>query len=756
MELFRYTFQNENGDYYYVDGNGDVQISSSLIYLRDDPANWQNTQVSFDRNETKHGVFRKSSVELKFHSKTAKILRFISYTYWSSPYCKLTIYKQNRDFTTNNWDYALWYSCEINFATAKDGSNTNGVKDIFYTAELTELGIYALLEANETTPVEIPIYNNGILDSDAIKVKIDGVRMRSTFEYNPLAGSGSGSFSGSAMPIIFSRFFLQSDTSYEIGSARDQGAQYLYSPYLASIGNTMDSSQFANYMFESNYAAHIQLNYSGEVYLNNNSSSNGQCSLSVRLLIANKDGIVTYSTVIYTSSAINSGTSSQWQYTATSAYLYLNPKDRVFIIHEINNLGSHIEYDISWFGNAPTDIRYYTRLTVDFAFPASYCYGFRGIDLAKKISAKLFDGAPIVSSYLGNHSLALINSKPYNLIYIPTTSLRNLANPIIKTTWDEFKRDLACMYGIGEGVKGDTVYLEPRSSFYKKNIPVISSIPNSELSISLANDWIYGRIKIGYSNDQSDSVNGLQEFCCEHVYSLGITIPSISDKELDLTSPYIHGMYSIENLRSYLFSSETSSTPSDNDVLVIEVEDTPVSGAYKPRIGNLSASPFGVVSGLLFSSDAYNTGHSPKSCLARNMDLIKSMIKDGSSIKLLTVSKNRDMFQGYGNNSFIREDTDLYIDPNTNGVSAVGYPGSYIISERLFLPFSISCSAQLPFNLVEIMEIGDNKYGVIQVDFHGDQIDLFVLDCGITPATEDAYSIRGLLSPNTDPSIFIR
>jgi hypothetical protein len=297
---------------------------------------------------------------------------------------------------------------------------------------------------------------------------------------------------------------------------------------------------------------------------------------------------------------------------------------------------------------------------------------------------------------------------------------------------------------------------------YQKDTLLCEITDNTAVKKDPAIDFIYNKIKIGFPDSSVDEINGLQEFCCEHTYSCGRKSPTVSNKELDLTSSYIHGMYSIENIRSYLFRDDNMSMGRDNDLCVVEIEDTMTDGAYNPRRGYYLGG-INTIAGMLYPNDVYNAGHSPKACLIRNLNYITSYLNEDDIISLQTISKNKDLSQG-GGNTYITENASLKMDVPPGTIAQLNDKGvivSYFSGILpLFKPFVLEFSAEMPENLLVLMEDVNNgslrKYGVIRLNDNGLSVDCFVLDCGVTPGTKDTYRIRGLLSPNTNAQNFIR
>lgn len=737
-KLFRYIFQDSLGLYYYV-FNGSVVKSSFVKYLEDDPAGWEDMQVSFDRNEERGGVFRKSTVALKFHSDAAKILRHIFYTFRLKGYCKLTVQKQNRDFASNDWQYVDWYSCEIDLGQTIDG-DTENIGDIYFSARLLEMGVPALLEANGSTPYEVPIYTSwtsptvNTLDPDAIKVRLGSISLGGKYEWlipetldisgNPTVHTGDGNLD---------TYFLTESTIFNLGTP-------LSSDFNGALGLIFFD---AIYDFTC-----TSLKITCDVAYTNMGGADIQ--FQIRLLkYASNDLVTVLSTTdLYTDP--NPLTAGNTRVLPISInYAFLVEKDHAYRMD--------IEYVHSG-GITPPEMAIVNgdgSMTMDVAYvmPDSYCYGFRYIDYAKKLVKKVTNNlGAAVSNLLSNSVASYYKSKPYNCIVVPGASIRNLDNPVIKGTHEDLEQDLKVMYSTGVSSEGTNIRFEQRSYFYQKTLSIVTLRTNGAIKKTFANDYTFNKIKVGFPDALVDEVNGLQEFCAEQNYSCGILSPGIAEKELNLVSPYIHGMYSIENIRSYLFRTDTDSTTKDNEVCVIEVGDTPVSGAYEPKRQIVSPS---LITGLLYPSEVFNLAHSPKACLIRNLSEIKAYLVDGDIITFQTALRNAAVTYGTSGAKIV-ENSNIEI---TTAGAKTGV-NIYTPIPRTFLPFVIESKGEMPFNLVSLMETTAGgvytKYGVIRLNDGVNTIDVFVLDCGITPGTEDAYLIRGLCSPDTNINNFIR
>lgn len=737
--LFKYAFIDENGEYYYVDSNGDVDTSVSIQYLEDDPKDWQNTQVSFTRDGDYHGMMRKSTTPLIFHSNAAKILRSIYYTNFANGYCKVEIYKQNRDFTTNNLNYALWYTCEVDFTQSTDGDMELPNGDVYFNVRLLELGLSAVLEAHADDTYEIPIYLIWgivkLLDSDAKLLEIGNITMDSYYEWvipALLDSSGNPVFnSGDYFPTIAS---LKTDQVFEVLDTTTQ------------IDSGIGTFQTRVFEVLQNHNSTIDLSFEGEY---TNSGPNGTISYELRRIIDDKDANTISNTVIWSDSqSVNTG--------------QIIP----FSITDNFNLdwesGWSLRYVFAPNGTVPPQspaIRVseegFLKVYATYITPSSQMYGFTYKDLLQKVLDKMGTGYTIESDLLDDDFLNYFVRPAYCLV-VPAASIRNLDDPRIKTSFNEIIKDLMTMFGAGWGIEGNTLRIEKAEYFYNQSIDLLEIEANSTVQKTISNEYIYNRIKIGFTDTSVDEVNGLQEFCCEHEYNCGLNAPTIGAQELNLISPFIHGLYSIENIRSYIFRTDSTSIPTDNETCVIEYNQIVGSVHYPAKTG-FNGTDF--TTGVKYPADIYNTGHSPKACLIRNLNYIKSYLKDGQIITFNTATKNALL--EYGNTvDGIRIQENSNIEITADGAMIPSTTDLYPDIDRIFLPYIFTYKGEVPENLLALMETVDSgsfkKYGVVTIFDNGAELKMFVLDIGVNPASEDVYQIRGLCTPSVNLNNLIR
>lgn len=736
-KLFRYSFLDENNAYYYIDNNGDVSTTHTPTYLYEDPKDWANTVASFTRNGDAHGLMRKSSSPLLFHGDSAKIIRSIYYSSLSDGYCKLVIDKQNRDFVTNNLDYAHWFSCEVDFGRSIDSDMDISNGDVYVSLTLMELGLAAILENKKEDVYEIPFFESWSThtrDPDAKEIEIGDIRINNQYEWivpETKDINGNPTSRTNFLCLVDALNVTAENEVFNVGTPLDE----IYG--VSGYENIWEWGAESDIVFNINFTFQYH----------NNSAS---IPIRAQLFRGYEDraGVNHGETLIYTdpNGDLPPSTTRTIDVSLTDSISYLQDMKVYYMIR---------------FTTMPINPTFRftrdSRITMEatYSMPSSRCYGFLYKDLLQKIINRMSGGAiyTVVSDLLDISGMEYFCRATHCLVTSSST-LRNLDDPKIKTSFNEIIKDLQVMFGAGWSVEGNTLRVEVANYFFNKDLTSLVINQNSTVQKTTATGYVYNRIKIGFNDTAVDEVNGLQEFCGEQEYSCGIKSPAMAEQELNLISPFIHGLYSIENIRAYIYRSNTISTPTDNDTCVIEYNIISDDVHFPAKTG-FNGTTF--ISGVKYTSDIYNTGHSPKACLLRNFNMIKSYLRDGQIVEFNSATKNSDVI--YGDVSIeIQERSGLEV--TQDGAKVPSTSIEYDPIDRIFYPYIFEYKGEVPENLVALMDStvsGDfRKYGIIKINDNGIELDMFILDVGVTPATNDVYQIRGLCATTTDLTKLIR
>lgn len=257
-----------NSGTFYVDTNGVMQTTNIPTPIKKSPIGWFDTELKSSRSLRYWGLNRTFSVPLKFVGDGAAILRNLFYTKRGiEQLVMLVILKWNPD----NDVYELYYKGLIDLSKMKD-NHAEGIQ-----VNVMEGGIVQLLKAYENTKFEIPC--DGSIPEN-IKVNYDGILFQDIFHYQVVevdAQDHSGSFFKEAiLPCIFISFdgdnigIQHGDPTYEVD------------PNPATINLNLTDS--ANWIFTSEDATTVRVQ--GTIVVDPNgviADDNFLCSLKTNL-----------------------------------------------------------------------------------------------------------------------------------------------------------------------------------------------------------------------------------------------------------------------------------------------------------------------------------------------------------------------------------------------------------------------------------------------------------------------------------------
>jgi hypothetical protein len=228
--IWRFFLQdNGSGQCYKIDDNGMIKKGNPLLKedygLKHHPEGWEDMQLTFARNKHYWAMNRSFSNSFKFVADGAQILRSLLYT-GKGIEAGVTLLILKWDQATG--EYRLYYSGQIDFSKSADEAVTG------LTVDTLEGGVSQLLKTYENTIHEIPCDGSQPYN---VKVNADGILFNDTFHYQvenitaPYAGE-------QPLPCIF-----VSNDGDNIGITRgDQRIEQPYAEYLQKSSNFLFSS----------------------------------------------------------------------------------------------------------------------------------------------------------------------------------------------------------------------------------------------------------------------------------------------------------------------------------------------------------------------------------------------------------------------------------------------------------------------------------------------------------------------------------
>jgi hypothetical protein len=170
----RITLKDSAGDYYSAVQNRNntwtVTTDSAFSALNNLPMNWQNIDITWERNMTYFGVFRSQSNKMEFTLDGRAILLDIMAAQGTSGYCLMEVWLWNE--TAQAYEKA--YVSEVDFSDAEDDKVQK--KMIVSTLDSQ---LYTLLKSKANSSFDLPFwtYEDETWSTDANYVEHDGIKL---------------------------------------------------------------------------------------------------------------------------------------------------------------------------------------------------------------------------------------------------------------------------------------------------------------------------------------------------------------------------------------------------------------------------------------------------------------------------------------------------------------------------------------------------------------------------------------------------
>jgi hypothetical protein len=360
--------------------------------------------------------------------------------------------------------------------------------------------------------------------------------------------------------------------------------------------------------------------------------------------------------------------------------------------------------------------------------------------------------------------------------------------------------------GVGLGIENDVLVIEKTSYFFDKNV-VIDLGEVSEFEITVADDLVFNTIKVGYANQDYDSVNGKDEFNVTQNYT---TPHTRIVQELDITSPYRADSYGIELLRVNLDGKDTTDNKSDNDTFFLNVKR---GGTYNFYSGNVQYNANGANTitipeefmtnpGTFTLTGTLNNGtftvvNTSYLLVGSTIFTVAETLTDGTENVVITATSstyymlNRPAYSSITGLLHPAKMFNVELSPKTNLLNNADYIHSILdfqdmnfikfqagdknsdlsrtlngktitekadiqiaqLAPKLFRPYYFTFKVPTDYNFLKTIQA--NKYSKLSFTNEGKKYYGFLVDGGVMPALRDVQQIKLLCAPETDLSQLI-
>lgn len=745
----------DSNTYYYKNSGGNVLTvtnpADSSLYEVVFPANWEDIEIGWGRNNTYFGVFRAVASPMDFVNDNTKrqqdgadICRYVFYreSYDGELYFKLEI------CDPITWNYSQLYFGKLDFTTADDDTLTK------FTCEIDEAGLVQLLKANDTNP-----YNIAINPIDSVKVVNDGTLLQADYVYNSFSGVSNGVIANQyfAFPLLA----IQKDGSYSVGDQQGQTVMLMGNGAPAWTNGSAQHNNYA-YRVDPNLGSNVSLRFklAHDIRYTADGSNGSPVSLEMRAVVGDSAGNIVSNTVIYTdpNTPLNAGQNRQLFINITTPYLTLAPNERLYYLFRlvpVTPISGTPKADFVFFGLQKVDV------LIEFQIAATPCDGYRYLTAAQKLTAAMTDGQySFTSSFLASTS-SYGDSIPNQVVLTSGDAARNLytnstfqsSTPALRLTMQQLFQDAFGRWGLGLGINSSNqLFMEQLSYFFNDSVMIADLGEVASFQKISFTEWLFTRFQVGFPDETFDNLNGKDAYLLGATYKMPLVL-SIS-KEQDFRSPFKADPYVLEYLRRNVAQKSTTDSENDNAVCLLDIGTTTttittalpnpsVSGSnytgYILRRPNTSGNTSGVIS----PATKYNLSLTPARVLGpqRLGPYLRSFLykKDTRSITYQTADKNKtanNLQSNLGSGNIVE-----------NADKAVTGLGSILLK-----PWAFKIKAPAPANMAAIMQSG--PYGYFQGTYLGVPFKGFVLDVKFKPATMEATEWMLVATPSCDESQF--
>src|ERR1044072_5373770 len=434
---FIYFLFDENNNSYYQYGDT-VLTSATPKPLEFTPDGWKKIQIQNQRNGTYFAVDRSFTVPLEYVKDGGQILKHIYYNFGVEAKVYMVVCEQQLYFDATHYGYyyKLLYRGEIDLANFKhDGPKVS--------VNIMEGGIVKFIKAYENTKYEIPVDV-----PEAVNVYIDGVELKQSAKYIIIDPSATNFNGNHSVPIS-----IIGDESKTLNIKSVERVQ-LGGNNGSDQNNKLVQRGLWFYRATTNQSVKVTWNFNMTAQLAPGIAPNPAVKLFFEVRNLRDDGtLVAFTELAKIEGPINVYRKNHFQGQATVTGI--EPGTSLYLFMGINIIGSSGDRAVSFFydTNEPFE---FNITDATYTHPASTIKALRPLYVFQQLISKMTNGAYTPQSdYLTNQ----IN----DVVVTCGDAVRNIDGAVIKTSLRDFFTSYNAHFGLGMGMLGNTLRLEPQS-----------------------------------------------------------------------------------------------------------------------------------------------------------------------------------------------------------------------------------------------------------------------------------------------------
>lgn len=709
---FIFFLQDKLRRFWQLDSSGNVVLLGNPYPLDFSPDGWSDIGIRNVRNRKYWGIDRSVSTPFKFVEDGAKILKHIYYVLGVEEPVFLTICEREVVYDPGV-DYGFWYK---QIYRSQIDLTTFSHEGPVVLVNMLEEGLAKHLKANENTAYEIELTDF---------VKMDGVILKNTFQAVVDPG-----FSSEA-DFYFENHLLGLDVtnneSAGMGSGRSTSRTKINNSNSAIRGT-------GEYFLKATVATTINFRYNLRFTLEYTPSSpaiNPAAVYKIVVRAINESNI--------------SGTGKQVElFTRTAAEGMNGTFDISGTLSMVVDPGEELYlYAFCSIEGATGDEQIRTNyvVTADTLFEASYDYRYPTTFVKFARPQAIF--ATLIDRITGGEYQAEncpYLSDLYNSDKVLTSgdALRGVPDAKLRISLNDFFAFFDTFDAVGLREKAGKVLMDRKAALVDA-ADVIDLGTINRPKVKYDKSFAFNELAVGYPDVKNESgvLNGKNEVNTTFTFSQGTTA---SPRKYDKTTRVKVSCYDIENVRIEGTAKNTTDNRADNDIYALHIGGVLIlASGDNPEHYLLNRAYNTSVTGVDQASSVFNLIFSPKNCVLRSGDYLRSCFykSDGRTFRFISADRNSSM---------------VYAD----GVTTVAESADFQIGDLaapFFVPVQLVVEAQAPADLLDRLDA--NPLAVIQFTFEGQTYRGLIDEVGINPKTGKQQTYTLLSFPDNDLTKFI-
>ena len=612
------------------------------------PDEWNNNVLNWTRSLDNTETLIKYTTSFSFVKEDANYLRECYDA--DGVFAKVKFIVEQYDY--NEFTYKPYYSGDIDFYSYERSKHKVSIVT-------TDIGYRASVMANMDTTYEITP------PASSIFVRYDRLQLKNTISFSGDMDLTDVSSLASAMTPL-----------YIVADDMVGGGVTIQSVF-DTAQNDLDNTQNDLWVLSANKPVYLNISVTFD--------------FTIKLLPRDQSGYLLFTMlkgkeVKYVEStelgSVSISKNQEYAYLKGSFRLqdyYVNTNEKIYFMIRADKGGYRVD-SVKSNTDTKVNIDYYDR-----AGQSKDIFGMRPSILLSELLNKATGG-----KYNAVKSNALSTGEINKMLVTSGDLIRGVADAKIKTSLKDFFQAMKSMFGLSytfriiDGV--ETLEVEHVNYFYDRNTMITEVDDINDLSEKIKDNSIYNKLKIGYEDQTYDEVNGKKEFNTTLEFAIET---DHEGKELNLISPYRADMYGIEFTLIDYEQKETTDAESDNDVFVIHASK--MVSILNPHVYSINRDYKILNTGNYAGNSAFNVYLSPKRCLLRQIEYIKSLFMFSGS--LLEFASSPKDFNVESTGGIVE-----HADVNLNEYS------------YLFKPVNYEFETMVPWNLPELIQEGYRGY----------------------------------------------